>query len=112
MYYLRQLDDEQRLLVDPFSDDPREHLKFLDDGTVAPVSSEGDVTIATLELKNAMTGQTVEEARRQYKQDRDPRETIFEFKKRALVRGHRPHHRINSLMTSPPNCDNCLYRPA
>jgi type I restriction enzyme, R subunit len=43
------------------------------------------VPIATLELKNAMTGQTVENARRQYKQDRDPRETIFEFKKRTLV---------------------------
>jgi type I restriction enzyme R subunit len=43
------------------------------------------IPIATLELKNAMTGQTVEHARRQYKQDRDPRETIFEFKKRTLV---------------------------
>jgi type I restriction enzyme R subunit len=43
------------------------------------------IPIATLELKNAMTGQTVEDARRQYKQDRDPRETIFEFKKRTLV---------------------------
>ncbi|MBM4343410.1 MAG: DEAD/DEAH box helicase family protein [Deltaproteobacteria bacterium] len=43
------------------------------------------IPIATLELKNAMTGQTVENARRQYKLDRDPRETIFEFKKRTLV---------------------------
>jgi type I restriction enzyme R subunit len=43
------------------------------------------IPIATLELKNAMTGQTVEHARRQYKQDRDPREPIFEFKKRTLV---------------------------
>ena len=41
--------------------------------------------IATLELKNPMTGQTVEDARRQYKHDRDPREPIFEFKKRSLV---------------------------
>lgn len=32
-----------------------------------------------------MTGQTVEDARRQYRQDRDPREPIFEFKKRTLV---------------------------
>ena len=47
--------------------------------------SVNGIPIATLELKNAMTGQTVEHARRQYKQDRDPCETIFEFKKRTLV---------------------------
>jgi type I restriction enzyme R subunit len=43
------------------------------------------VPLATLELKNAMTGQTVEHAIRQYKEDRDPREPIFDFKKRTLV---------------------------
>jgi type I restriction enzyme R subunit len=47
--------------------------------------SVNGIPIATLELKNAMTGQTLENARRQYKQDRDPRETVFEFKKRTLV---------------------------
>ncbi len=47
--------------------------------------SVNGIPIATVELKNAMTGQTVENARLQYKQDRDPRETIFEFKKRTLV---------------------------
>jgi type I restriction enzyme R subunit len=47
--------------------------------------SVNGIPVATLELKNAMTGQTVEDARRQYKQDRDPREKIFEFKKRTLV---------------------------
>ena len=43
------------------------------------------IPVATVELKNLLTGQTVEDARRQYKQDRDPRETIFEFKRRTLV---------------------------
>jgi type I restriction enzyme R subunit len=43
------------------------------------------IPVATVELKNPLTGQTVEDARRQYKQDRDPRETIFEFKRRTLV---------------------------
>jgi len=47
--------------------------------------SVNGIPIATLELKNAMTGQTVEDARQQYKHDRDPRETLFEFKKRTLV---------------------------
>jgi type I restriction enzyme R subunit len=43
------------------------------------------IPVATLELKNLMTGQTADNARRQYKQDRDPREPIFEFKRRTLV---------------------------
>jgi type I restriction enzyme, R subunit len=43
------------------------------------------IPVATVELKNPLTGQNVEDARRQYKQDRDPRETIFEFKRRTLV---------------------------
>lgn len=46
--------------------------------------SVNGVPVATIELKNPMTGQTVEDARRQYKQ-RDPREAVFEFKKRTLV---------------------------
>ena len=47
--------------------------------------SVNGVPVATLELKNPLTGQTVEDARKQYRQDRDPREPIFEFKRRALV---------------------------
>lgn len=47
--------------------------------------SVNGIPIATLELKNAMTGQDAEHARRQYKEDRDPREPIFEFKRRTLV---------------------------
>jgi type I restriction enzyme R subunit len=41
--------------------------------------------IATVELKNPLSGQTVEDAKRQYKKDRDPRELLFDFKKRTLV---------------------------
>ncbi|HUS75277.1 MAG TPA: type I restriction endonuclease [Methanothrix sp.] len=43
------------------------------------------IPIATVELKNPLTGQTLEDAVRQYRLDRDPRETIFEFKLRTLV---------------------------
>ena len=43
------------------------------------------IPVATVELKNPLTGQQVEDARRQYKQDRDPREPIFAFKRRTLV---------------------------
>jgi type I restriction enzyme, R subunit len=41
--------------------------------------------IVTAELKNAMSGQTVLDAQAQYRKDRDARELLFEFKKRALV---------------------------
>lgn len=47
--------------------------------------SVNGVPIATAELKNPMTGWTVENAKKQYKQDRDHRELLFDFKKRTLV---------------------------
>lgn len=43
------------------------------------------IPVLTAELKNPLTGQTVENARKQYERDRDPREVIFEFKRRTLV---------------------------
>ncbi len=41
--------------------------------------------IVTAELKNEMSGQTVADAKKQYKTQRDQRELLFDFKKRALV---------------------------
>lgn len=43
------------------------------------------IPIATLELKNPLTGQTIDNAKYQYRHDRDPREVIFDFKRRTLV---------------------------
>ncbi|MCB1121485.1 MAG: DEAD/DEAH box helicase family protein, partial [Verrucomicrobiae bacterium] len=40
--------------------------------------------VATLELKNPWTGQTVYHAKKQYRNDRDPKETLFQFR-RCLV---------------------------
>jgi len=37
------------------------------------------LALATFELKNSLTKQTVEDAVQQYKRDRDPRERLFEF---------------------------------
>jgi len=42
------------------------------------------IPIITAELKNSLTGQFVEEAIKQYRYDRDPREALFKFK-RCLV---------------------------
>ena len=41
--------------------------------------------IATAELKNPLTGQTVAHAKRQYREDRDKKAPIFRWTKRALV---------------------------
>jgi type I restriction enzyme, R subunit len=43
------------------------------------------IPIITAELKNSMTGQTVQDAIWQYRYDRDPNDVIFQFKKRTLV---------------------------
>jgi len=47
--------------------------------------SVNGVPVATVELKNPLTGQSAEDAIKQYRKDRDPRERIFDFKKRTLV---------------------------
>jgi len=41
--------------------------------------------VATAELKNQLTGQTVEHAMRQYRYDRDPKQPLLAFKRRAVV---------------------------
>ncbi|MCD6389870.1 MAG: type I restriction endonuclease subunit R, partial [Desulfobulbaceae bacterium] len=57
-----------------------EHSKSLD-----IVLFLNGLPIVTVELKNPLSGQNVEHAKKQYKRDRDPRELIFQFKKRTLV---------------------------
>src|SRR4029079_6047691 len=47
--------------------------------------SLNDIPVATVELKNPLTGQTVGNALHQYRHDRDSREPIFELKRRTLV---------------------------
>jgi type I restriction enzyme R subunit len=42
------------------------------------------LALATLELKNPWTGQNVNHAKKQYREDRDPNETLFQFR-RCLV---------------------------
>jgi type I restriction enzyme R subunit len=53
--------------------------------TVDVVLALNGVPVATAELKNPMSGQTVENAKHQYANDRDPRTALFRFKERALV---------------------------
>jgi type I restriction enzyme R subunit len=53
--------------------------------SVDMVLAVSGIPVVTIELKNPLTGQTVEDAKKQYKDDRDPRELLFQFKKRSLV---------------------------
>ncbi len=54
-------------------------------GIIDLTLSLNGIPLITLELKNPLTGQTAEDAKAQYRQDRDPREPIFDFKRRTLV---------------------------
>lgn len=49
------------------------------------VLSVNGIPLVTLELKNPLSYQNIEHAKLQYSTDRDPRELLFEFKKRTLV---------------------------
>ncbi len=53
--------------------------------TLDVVLSLNGIPVATVELKNPMTAQTWRHAVTQYKNDRDPADLIFQFKKRALI---------------------------
>lgn len=65
--------------------------------------------IATVELKNKFTGQDVDNAKKQYIEDRDPRELIFQFKKRALV--HFAVDDSEAYMTTKLNGKKTRYLP-
>ena len=56
-----------------------------DNRTLDMVLAVNGLPEATIELKNPGTGQTWRDAVRQYREDRDPRSPLFDFKKRALV---------------------------
>lgn len=49
------------------------------------VLSVNGIPVVALELKNQFTGQTVENAKHQFRYDRDPREPLFQFNNRILA---------------------------
>jgi type I restriction enzyme R subunit len=61
------------------------HYSTRNENSLDVVLSVNGIPVVTLELKNPLTGQTVLDAIRQYRIDRDPREILFEFKRRTLV---------------------------
>jgi type I restriction enzyme R subunit len=61
------------------------HYSTKNQNSIDVVLFVNGLPIITLELKNPLTGQMVEHAKRQYKFDRDYRETLLSFKARCLV---------------------------
>ena len=61
------------------------HFSLRSEKSLDVTLSLNGIPLATAELKNPFSGQTVENALKQYRDDRDPREPIFEFKRRTLV---------------------------
>lgn len=60
------------------------YFSTVDQKSVDMVVFLNGLPLATLELKNPWTGQNVNHAKKQYRDDRDPKETLFQFK-RCLV---------------------------
>jgi type I restriction enzyme R subunit len=58
---------------------------FHDSSTVDIVLSMNGLPLAVIELKNPTTGQTWKNAIQQYKDDRDPKAPLFQFKNGAVV---------------------------
>ena len=61
------------------------HYSTRSEKSVDLAFSVNGIPVATTELKNHLTAQTMVDAIRQYQKDRDPHEPIFEFKRRTLV---------------------------
>ena len=60
------------------------YFSTVDQKSVDMVIFLNGLPLATLELKNPWTGQNVNHAKKQYRDDRDPKEALFQFK-RCLV---------------------------
>ncbi|MBA4416468.1 MAG: restriction endonuclease subunit R [Syntrophus sp. (in: bacteria)] len=61
------------------------HYSTQSEHSVDLVLGLNGLPVATVELKNQFTGQNIQNAKWQYIEDRDPKELLFQFKKRALV---------------------------
>jgi len=80
-----------------------------DNSTIDMLFSLNGLPVATCELKNPTTGQTWEHAIKQYKNDRDWRAPLFQFKKRAVV-----HFAVDPdevYMTTRLSGDNTHFLP-
>ena len=77
-------DVKARFEANIFSVTRQVYFSTADQKSVDMVLFLNGLPLATLELKNPWTGQNVNHAKKQYREDRDPKETLFHFR-RCLV---------------------------
>ncbi|MCU1807608.1 DEAD/DEAH box helicase family protein [Cytobacillus firmus] len=77
--------------------------------TLDMVLSLNGIPVVALELKNQIKGQSVENAKKQFMYDRDPREQIFQFNKRVLVYFAVDLYEV--WMTTKLNCKDTFFLP-
>ena len=85
------------------------HYSLKSENSIDVVLFINGLPITTLELKNPVTGQTVDNAKRQYMKDRDHREPLLAFKERCLV-----HFAVDTdevWMTTKLNGINTYFLP-
>jgi type I restriction enzyme R subunit len=85
------------------------HYSIRNENSLDLVLGLNGIPVATAELKNQFTSQTVEHAKSQYMKDRDPAEPIFRFKQRTLV-----HFAVDPdevCMTTRLNNENTVFLP-
>ena len=61
------------------------HYSAANGNSVDMLLTVNGIPVFAFELKNQFTGQSVENAKKQWKNDRDPRETCFQFNRRVLA---------------------------
>lgn len=61
------------------------HYQVKGNNSLDTVLMVNGIPLVTMELKNQFTGQNVDNAKHQYRYDRDPNEAIFKYKYRSLV---------------------------
>jgi type I restriction enzyme R subunit len=76
---------ETQYLLNHLSVTRQLYYERLGNNSIDMVLSLNGLPIATIELKNQFSGQSVDNAKKQYVYDREPSEPIFQFKKRTLV---------------------------
>lgn len=77
-------DVQQRFESNIFSVTRQIYFSNADEKSVDMVVFLNGLPVATMELKNPWTGQNVNHAKKQYRETRDPKETLFQFR-RCLV---------------------------
>lgn len=78
-------EDEDLYLCNHLSVTRQLYYERVGKNSIDIVLSLNGLPVATIELKNQFSGQSVDNAKKQYVYDREPSEPIFQFKKRTLV---------------------------